>query len=479
MNKLKFILFAGLILVAQNHFAQEVLTLDECINYALRNNIQLKQTELNVDRAQVNKERAVADFLPTVNGGAGYGVNYGRRIDPFTNQFATNSVQTANLFASSSLTLFSGLTKVHTHKQSKYNWLASLEDVNGAKNNLRLNITTAYLNVLFARELLLIAENQLEITTQQVGRTNQLVDAGQLPRASLYDLESQMASEELSVVNAENDLILAKVSLIQLLQMEGVGADDIVIAAPELDMLQPQSLVIGPDEVYNAAISLMPEIQSAQYRIESAKAGLSAARGRHSPTLSFGAQIGTGYSGLNFIQSVAGFEQIPIGQVVSTGETVVTLQPQPLFVNEGVKPYRDQFSENFNRNLALNLTIPIFNGWQVRTGVRQAQIDLESSKLSLEENKNALYQDIRRAHADAIASYKQYFASQKAVEALQENFQYAEARFEQKAINAVEFFDTKTRLTNAESNLAQAKFNYLFRTKILDFYQGKPISLDQ
>lgn len=475
----KLLVPVGMLLTAPFSFAQQVLTLDECIEHALKNNLQLKQAELNVERSQVNKERAVADFLPTFNAGASYGVNYGRRIDPFTNQFATNSVESANLFASSSLTLFSGLTKINNHKQSKYAWLASIEDVNGAQNNLRLNLTTAYLNVLFAEELLLIAENQLAITAKQVERTEQLVEAGQLPRASLYDLESQMASEELNVVNAENDLTLSKVSLIQLLQLEGVNAEDIDIAAPELDLLQPQSLVIGPEEVYNAAISLMPEVQAAQYRIDGAKAGLAAARGRHSPTLSFGAQIGTGYSGLNFIQGVDGFEQIPIGQVVSTGETVVTLQPQPILVNEGVKPYSDQFSENFNRNLALNLTIPIFNGWQVRTGVKQAKIDLESSMLSLEENKNTLYQDIRRAHADAIASYKQFLASQKAVEALQENYQYAEARFEQKAINAVEFFDTKTRLTNAESNLAQAKFNYLFRTKILDFYQGKPISLDQ
>jgi len=169
---------------------------------------------------------------------------------------------------------------------------------------------------------------------------------------------------------------------------------------------------------------------------------------------------------------------LPIGQVVSTGETVVTLTEQPIFESGGVKSYNDQFRDNFNRSLSFSLNIPIFNGWQVRTGVKQARIDLESAKLALADSKNALYQDIQRAHADALASYKQYTSSQKAVTALQENYQYAEARFEQKAINAVEFFDFKTRLTNAESNLAQAKFNYLFRTKILDFYQGKPISLD-
>lgn len=458
--------------------AQQVLTLEQCIDHALKNNLQLKQVELNVERARYNKERAVADFLPSVNGGASYGINYGRRIDPFTNTFATNSVESANLFASSSLTLFSGLSKINQHKQSKYAWLASLEDVNGAQNDLRLNLATSYLNVLFAEELLLIAQNQLQITEQQVDRTTKLVDAGQLPRASLYDLESQMASEELNVVNAENDLTLSKVTLIQILQMEGVQPEDIAVVAPELDNLQPQSLVIGPDEVFQAALALMPQVQAAQYRIEGSKAGLAAARGRHSPTISFGAQIGTGYSGLNINQNVVGFEQLPIGQVVGSGETVVTLSEQPIVEPAGTKTYGDQFRDNFNRNLAFNLNIPIFNGWQVRTAVKQAIIDLESSKLTLDENKNALYQDIQRAHADAIASYKQYVASEKAVLALRENYQYAEARFEQKAINAVEFFDFKTRLTNAESNLAQARFNYLFRTKILDFYQGKPITLD-
>src|SRR6056297_1205041 len=158
MKKLQFTLIAVALLVYSNLHSQEVLTLEQCIDYALKNNLQLKQVELNVERAKYNKERAVADFLPTLNGGASYGVNFGRRIDPFTNTFATNSVESANLFASSSLTLFSGLSKINQHKQSKYAWLASLEDVNGAQNDLRLNLATSYLNVLFAEELLLIAE---------------------------------------------------------------------------------------------------------------------------------------------------------------------------------------------------------------------------------------------------------------------------------------------------------------------------------
>lgn len=469
-------LFTGMMLSGLSIQAQQVLRLEECIDHAMLNNLQLRQVDLNVDRARYNKDRALADFLPSLNGGASYGFNFGRRIDPFTNQFATEQVESSNLFINASLTLFAGLTKINLHKQSKYAWLASQEDVNGAENDLRLNITTAYLNVLFARELLAIASNQLETTRQQVDRTGKLVDAGQLPRASLYDLESQMASEELNVVNAENDLNLSKVSLIQLLQMENVQPEDIAVTAPNVDELEPTMLLVNPEEVYETTLSLMPEIQAAQYRIEGSKAGLAAAKGRYSPTLSFGAQIGTGYSGLNYGTRVVGYQPITIGQVLGSGDVVVT--EQPIIVNEGVKSYGDQFRDNFNRNLAFNLNIPIFNGWQVRTAVKQAQIDLESAELSLLENKNALYQEIQRAHADAVASYKQFVSSKKAVEALRENYQYAEARFEQKTINAVEFFDFKTRLTNAESNLAQAKFNYLFRSKILDFYQGKPISLE-
>ncbi len=472
------ILFAGLMLVGIQLQAQQVLTLEACIDHAMLNNLQLKQVDLNVDRARYNKDRALADFLPSVNGGASYGFNFGRRIDPFTNTFATDQVESSNLFVSASLTLFAGLTKVNLHKQSKYAWLASQEDVNGAENDLRLNITTAYLNVLFARELLEIANNQLESTQQQVDRTGKLVEAGQLPRASLYDLESQMASEELNQVNAENDLSLAKVSLIQLLQLEGVQPEDIAVTAPNIENLEPTMLLVNPEEVYQTTLTLMPEIQAAQYRIEGSRAGLAAAKGRHSPTLSFGAQIGTGYSGLNYEQRIVGYQPVIIGQVVGSDDEVVTITEQPIIVNDGVKPYGDQFRDNFNRNLAFNLSIPIFNGWQVRTAVKQARIDLESAEISLQENKNALYQDIQRAHADAVASYKQFVSSQKAVAALRENYQYAEARFEQKTINAVEFFDFKTRLANAESNLAQAKFNYLFRSKIIDFYQGKPISLE-
>ncbi len=477
MKKQFFFLLAALFGIPFHMMAQQVLTLEQCIDHAMENNLQLKQADLQIKRAAYNKDRAKADFLPSVNAGASYGFNFGRRIDPFTNQFATEQVESGNLFLNGSLTLFSGLTKVYTLKQSNYIWLASQKDVKGAENDLRLNIASTYMNVLFALELLEIAENQLELTRQQVGRTEILVEAGQLPRASLYDLESQMASEELNAVNAENDLIMAKVSLIQLLQMEGVQPENISVSAPEVDDLEPQSLVPGSEEVYSTALSLMPEIQAAEYRIESSKAALSAAKGRNSPTLSLGAQIGTGYSGLNYRQRAGEPQFIPIGQVVTTGEQVVSIAPQPIFINDGVTPFGDQFRDNFNRNIALNLNIPIFNGWQVRTAVKQARIDLESAQLSFEENKNALYQEIQRAHADAVASFKQFVAAQKAVAALQENYAYAEARFEQKAINTVEFFDFKTRLTNAESNLAQAKFNYLFRTKILDFYQGKPITL--
>lgn len=475
--KLSIRLFAiALAFCSTRAAAQEVYSLDRCITHAMEHNLQLQQTALNVDRSRYSREQAYADLLPSLNGGASYGFNFGRTIDPFTNQFATNRVESANLFGNATLTLFSGLTRINTIKQTKYAWLASLKDVDGAENSLRLNITTAYLNVLFARELLVIAENQLATTVQQVDRTEKLVEAGQLPRASLYDLQSQMASEELNQVNAENDLNLAKVTLIQLLQLEGMQPEDFDVTAPVIEDLEPQALLLSPDEVYNAALDLMPEVQAAEYRIESTKAGLQVAKGRHSPRLSVGGSIGTGYSGLNFAQEQQGLQTFVIGEVQSTGEPVVT--QQPIFESTGVKPYSEQFRDNFNRSLSFNLSVPIFNSWQVRTGVKQAQIDLESAKLSLEQNKNALYQDIQRAHADAFAAFKQYESSEKAVKALRENYQYAEARFEQKAINAVEFFDFKTRLTNAESNLAQAKFNYLFRSKILDFYQGKPISLD-
>lgn len=476
MKKHLLLIALGVVASFSSSLAQEVLTLDQCIEIALENNLQLKQSELNVARSQYNKDRATADFLPSINGGASYGFNFGRTIDPFTNQFATNRVESTNLYGSASLTLFAGLTKINTLKQSKYTWLASQKDVDGAANDLRIGIATSYLNVLFARELLGISENQLATTAQQVERTDKLVTAGQLPKASLYDLQSQMASEELNRVNAENDLVLAKVNLIQLLQMTGVKPEDIVVSAPNIEQIEPQGLVVSPEEVYDAAISLMPEIQAAEYRIESSKAALATAKGRHSPTLSVGAQIGTGYSGLNYDQQLVGTESFVIGHVQSTGDAVIS--QQPVFESAGAKPYSTQFRDNFNRSLSLNLNIPIFNGWQVRTGVKMAKIDLESARLSLEQNKNTLYQDIQRAHADAIASFKQFESSKKAVIALRENYQYAEARFEQKAINAVEFFDFKTRLTNAESNLVQAKFNYLFRTKILDFYQGKPITLD-
>jgi outer membrane protein len=476
---MKNIFFACALLLGLSISAsgQRVFNLESCIELALEKNIQLQQTALNVDRAKYNKERAVADLLPTLNAGASTGYNYGRRIDPFTNQFAADWVQSSNLFAGANLTLFSGLTKIHNMKQSRYTWLATQMDVAGAQNSLRMNVTTAYMNILFAEELVGIAANQVEGSKLQVERTQKLVEAGQLARASLYDIESQMASEELNLVNAQNDLLLAKVNLILLLQIEGYAPEEFEIESPELGGIMTTPLATNAEEIYNAALQLMPEITAAEYRMESSRLGLAAAKGLNSPTLSLSGQIGTGYSGLNFNQNRINVGQLQIGEVAGTGEAVITSNDQFFFENTGVKSYGTQFSDNLNRNISINLNIPIFNGWQTRTAVKQARIDFESARLGLDATKNTLFQDIQRAHTDAVAAYNQYLSSSKAVLALEENFKYAEVRFEEKAINAVEFFDIKFRLANAQSNLVQAKYSYLFRTKILDFYQGKPITL--
>jgi outer membrane protein len=481
MKKITRILFSTLLAVALPciAYAQEAptgkaWTLQECIDYALKNNITVKQNELNAELSQQNLVQSQANVLPSVNGNISHNYNFGRTIDPFTNQFATDRVLSQNFSLSSNVTIFSGLQQYNTIQQNKYSYLASKYDVDKIKNDVAMNVAMAYLQVLFSQELVEIARNQSQITVAQVERTQKLVDAGSLAKGSLYDIQAQLASEELSLANAQNQLDLSYLTLAQLLELTSMEGFSIV--KPEINIPAETTLSASPGQIFTTALGIQPDIKSAEYKTISSKKSLAVARGGISPRIIFSGSIGTGYSGI--AQRLA----VP-SAYTGTFDTVGVTTAGDFVLTPGISdpqfettPFSDQVNDNFNQSFGVFVTIPIFNGLQTKTSISRAKISMESSQLSLQLAKNQLQKNIQQAYADANAALKKYAATEKTVQAMEESFKYMQQRSDVGMVNAVDYNVSKNNLTKARSELLQAKYDYVFKTKVLDFYQGKPLA---
>ncbi len=473
INKLMIIVTTLLVTVFSNSYQQERWSLEECINYALENNIQIKQQVLDTRYKNASLIQSRLDLLPSINASANQSYTLGRALDQTTYTFSEDQAITSSYFSiNSSVTLFNGLQGYNKMKQNRFSLLASLKDLEKLENDISLNIAAAYLQILFSIELLDAATGQLAITVQQVERTGKLVNAGSLPHGSLLEIQAQAAAEELQVVNTRNQLELAYLTLYQLLELDSISGFEIDI--PEIFIIPDNDPDISINTIYTAAQSTLPQIQSAEYKLKSAESSLDVARGYRSPSISFSGTYSTGYSDSR--QKITGQEPvtIPIGETTG-GELVYTTSQTPVF---GTYPFRDQFTDNASTGITLGVNIPLFNGWQVNNQISNAHLNILSSQYQLENSKNMLYKNIQQAYADAKASLKRYKASEKALIAMEESFKYTEQRFEVGLVNTVDYNSAKNQLRNTKSELIQSKFDYIFKTKILDFYQGKPISMD-
>lgn len=454
-------------------------TYSECLDYALENNLLVKRGELDVEMDQVNLKQSKADMFPTFNLGGGYGINWGRSIDPTTNLFISQRIQSAGIQSGSSVTVIGGLQKLNTIKQNKLNLEASVSDLQDSKNDVILNVVTFYTNVIFNQELLETAELQLGTTTQQLGRTEKLVEAGSLAISEVLDLRSQKASNELEVINAENSLNLALLSLKQVMQMPASEALDVVV--PEMEAEDYGFLALSATDIYQTAELTQPGIKSADLGVQSSILGEKIARGALYPSLNLGYNMFTNYSDAldPFTKRDGTFG--PPGEIVDAGfitgdptQTITLFTPNPNFieVDNGVW---DQFSDNFSRSLNFSISVPVFNGLAMRSGMQRATINRAQAEINAREVRNQLRQIIETAYNDAIAASKAFEASQKQVEALEESFRVTEKRYNLGAVNFVDYQIVQNNLFTAKSDLVRTKYDYIFKTKILDFYQGNPI----
>ena len=448
-----FLLFVFSIFIIPFSLGQEPWTLEKCILYAFENNISIKQQAINTEYNSNILHQSKIGLAPNLNAGVNHGWSFGRALDETTYEFSEQeTVMSTNVAVNSSVTLFNGLQQRNTIQQNEFNLRASLKDLEKLKNDISLLLASGYLQILFNMELLQVSKDQHELTLQQVNRTSKLVDAGSLARGSLLEIQAQAAGEELNVIEAQNLLDISYLNLTQMLDLDSVG--DFEIEIPEFGDVVREPMLITVGSVYNDALNVLPQVQGAEYRLQSANQGLSIAQGGRSPNLYLNAQWGTGFSDAR-------------QRFVNPGESLET---------EDV-PFWEQMNGNQNSIVSLGLNIPIFNQWMVNTNISNARINVISNELSLETTKMDLYKNIQQSYADATAARKKYLATEDALISMEESFKYTEQKFEVGLVNTVDYNTEKNRLTKTQSDLLQSKYDYIFKTKILDFYRGIPIRL--
>lgn len=456
MRKLVLLLifFPGIILdlSAQGRY----WSLEECINHALENNITIKQQELQTEFQENTLLQSKLGLLPSLNGTATNNWSFGRALDETTYQFTEEeNVRSNNFFASAGVTLFNGLQNYNTIKRNEYNLDASFQDLQNIKDDISLNVALAYLQILLNKELVTVTENQLQTTREQIEKTEKMVEAGSLPRGNLLEIQAQAAREELQLINMENQLDLSYLNIVQLLELDSINGFEIVV--PDIVIGETGAVIENVNDIYNTARMLRPEVKSAELRLKSAEYDLKIAKGGRSPRLNLNTTFSTGYSSIR--QRILGID--PVDGILY-----------------GEYPFADQINDNINYGIGLTLSIPVFNGWQVNTGISNSQINIRNSQYTLDNTRKQLYKNIQQAYADAQASLKSYAASLKAVESMQESFRYTEQRFNVGMVTPVEYNTAKAQLLNAESELAQSKYEYIFKMKVLDFYKGLPLKIN-
>jgi outer membrane protein len=425
-------------------------SLAECVNYALKNNLTIKRGELQVQLSEVNYTQSKMNLLPSANTTASYGYNWGRGLDPVSNQFVSsqrNNVSSLN--ANGSWTLFNGLRIQNSIRQGNRDVAASGYDLTKTKNDVSVLITNAFVNVVFNKEQVENARLQLASSQQQLDRTRKQVAAGALSRSEELNMEAQVATNELNLINQENALMLSTLQLKQGMQMPASEPFDVLI--PELT---PEDLILDQnrEEVFEIAKGVMPEIKSSQLKIQSSDFAMRASKGNLMPRISVGGSVNTNYSKNSETQ----FD--PVTQTF-----------------QDTWKFDQQVKDNLYKSVALQLTIPIFNNYSNRASVQRSTITYEQAKISAKETENTLRQNIETAYNDAIAAAKTYQSSLKQVEARDEAFRMMKQRHDIGAANYVEYQLAENNLFQARTDLARAKYNFIFKKKLLDFYQGKPL----
>jgi outer membrane protein len=420
-------------------------SLEECIRYAVDHNISIQQLNIQKESAEVDLNTSKMSRLPDLSAGVGQNWNFGRtqiQSGLYENQTQSNT----NFSIGTSIPLFTGFRIPNEIAKNRFELQAAMQNLEKAKEDLALNVASLFLQVLFNQELLKVSEEQLSLSQLQIERTQALVDEGKVPLSQLYDMQAQAANDQVSVIQAENNLKLALLDLAQSLELEQ-NADFNVYTPETGDVIEEyMSSVQPPRRIFDNAVQVKPVIKEQELRVESAQKTLKIAESGHLPTLNLNMGYGTNY----FYLYKEGFPNNSLSA---------------------------QLKNNAGEYIGLSLNVPIFNRFSVRNQVRNARLNIENQRLTLDNTKKTLFKEIETAYLNATAAQEKFKASGIAVKATSESFQYAKDKYETGKSSAFEFNEAKTKLAKSQSEEIQAKYDYIFRTKILDFYNGVAIKL--
>ncbi len=452
------------------------ITLQEAIDFALKNNLSIKQNSLQVEQGLNTLEQSKWARYPSLNAGTNFNVFTGRNINPFTNGIITNTVGSNGFGINSAVTIFDGYQTRNGIALNQLNLEASRLDLQAMKNQITLNIVVGYLNVLSQQDLLAVAQRQIEVTQTQLERTQKLVNAGSLPETNLFDIKAQLANDEVSVVNAENAIVSAKLTLKQL--MNAAADRDIEVVRVEVPNPSIQPYPTSSAQVYEIAQSFLADVQAADMRVKASQKGVDIAKGLKMPVISATANINSNYTtaaeNVNVTQRIVETEAGYVN-VAGTRYPVFAFVPTSSTTSEKINYFR-QLTGNANNSFGVSVRVPIFNGYNTKFRLTNAQINQKQSEVQAENVRLRLRQDIDQAYVNLSNSAKRYSALGNQVRALEESFRAAESRFNVGSLNALDYSISKTNLDRARINQIQAKYDYIFRIKILDFYQNKPLS---
>ncbi len=447
MKKLLLILLSLLFVGFVPAHAQKVWSLEECINYALENNLMIKRQELNVQYNKNNHSQSYFNTLPNLNGQINYGFSSGKSIDYAKFEYVDQNYWSGSGGLSSNLTLFGGFQVINNIMKTRYDFLKSQSDLEKSKNDISLQLALAYLQVLFSKELVDVASNKLQVTSLQVERTQKMLEVGNVAQGEYLQIKAQEATDKTSLINARNALDIAYLDLTQLLDLDSIGGFEILVPSNlEIEILAELEPL---QTIYEKALETMPQIKSAEYALMSARKQLSMTWGTLSPSVDLNGTLSSRYS--------------------QVAEDITNPDAEYKF--------KDQINDYYYKQFTIGVTVPIFNRLQVKNNISNAKLQVNDYEILLEQTKMALYKEVQQAHADALDAREKYHSSVEAVNYNEEAFKYTSQKMEVGLVNSVDYNIAQNNLISAQSSMLQAKYEYIFKLKILDLYMGKTITL--
>lgn len=456
----------------------DVWTLQRCVQYAQEHNISIQQNVLNARLSKLTLQQSQLSQLPSVNASGSYGRSYGRSIDPTSNQFINADYDFISLGANANVLLFGWFQTRSTIAKNKLSLAAAYADLDQLKDDVSLNVATGYLRALLAQEQIHINEYQVSLSKAQLDQTRKFADAGRVPELNVAQLESQLATDSSNLISAIADYNASLLDLKALLNLDFSVPFD--VQPPDISIAEQISLNgMNPEDIYSKAAGHFGAIRSSELKYEAAQKAVTAARAGLYPQLSLGAQSGTNFASTyrEATGTLTGIPQPTGSYIVDTSGAIRPVYQPGYVINYSDVSMGRQFNNNFRQTVSLTLNIPLFNAYQSQTAVKQSRINLATQELNRYQAALTLRQNVYKAYNDAVNSIQKYNAATRAADAAIRAYDFAKKRYDLGLTNTVEYLTTQNNRYRAEGNLASAKYDLIFRLKVIDYYLGKELKL--